>query len=122
MIIPTLTSEERKNKKINNSHGEYLVVSKLESISDERDWIVLRSLRLENHPSKIEGEIDIVIFTLNQGIVLLEVKGSKLKVNDGVWSIFNRGKNSWEKSQDPFNQMKDGSFAFRNESKKRLIN
>ena len=117
-LIPGLTEDEKLSKAINNSKGEFLVVEKLKTIANERNWIIYRSLRLENHPTKIEGEIDIVIFTIFHGIILLEVKGSKLKVRDGIWSIFNRGKNFWESlKESPFEQMNSGYWAFINETK-----
>jgi len=119
MLIPKLTEEEIKSKSVNKSVGEYLVLDKLKSIARERNWIILRSLRLENNTNehKIEGEIDIVIFTENQGIILLEVKSSDLRVLDGKWEIFNRGSNSWIPTQDPLEQSKDSYFSFKEETK-----
>ena len=117
-LIPALTESEKTSKAINSSKGEFLVIEKLKTIASERNWIVYRSLRLENHPTKIEGEIDIVIFTIFHGIILLEVKGSKLRVRDGSWSTFNRGKNSWENLiESPFEQMNSGYWAFKKETK-----
>lgn len=117
MVIPPFTEAENKSRSLNNSAAEFMVLKKLENIGKERGWIVRRSLRLENHPSKIEGEIDVVIFTQTQGIILLEIKGSILKINDGEWSTFNRGKQSWEIIESPFEQMKSGYFAFKSETK-----
>jgi hypothetical protein len=117
MIIPSLTKEEKQAKRVNDSHGEYLVIQSLAEIAKEMGWIVYRSLRLENHPTKIEGEIDVIVFGEDIGIVLLEVKGSKIKCIDGEWSAFNRGQDQWVEIQDPFNQIKDASFAFRSEVK-----
>jgi hypothetical protein len=117
MIIPPLTKEEKQTKRVSDSHGEYLVIQSLAEIAKEMGWIVYRSLRLENHPTKIEGEIDAIVFGEDIGIILLEVKGSKIKCTDGQWSAFNRGQDQWVEIQDPFNQIKDASFAFRSEVK-----
>ena len=117
MIIPSLTKEEKQTKRVNDSHGEYLVIESIAEIAKEMGWIVYRSLRLENHPTKIEGEIDVIVFGEDVGIILLEVKGSKIKCIDGEWSAFNRGQDKWVEIQDPFNQIKDASFAFRSEVK-----
>jgi len=117
MIIPALSKEEKESKRINDSHGEYLVIQKLAGIAKDMEWIVFRSLRLENHPNKQEGEIDIVVFGEQIGIVLLEVKGSELRCDMGKWSAYNRGQSRWVEIQDPFNQIKDASFAFRKEVK-----
>lgn len=117
MLLPEISQLEHKDQIINGSVGEYIVLVKLASISKERGWLIYRSLRLENHPKKIEGEIDVVIFGNNIGIILLEVKGSNLKCIDGVWSIHNRGEKRWLEINDPFEQIKDASFAFRQETK-----
>lgn len=118
MIIPKLTKKELNEKRVNNSQGEYLVLKKLETLSnDGRNWVILRSLRLANHATKIEGEIDVIIFTQNQGIILLEIKGSNLRIRNGEWSAFNRGENKWRLIQNPLEQMKDGYFAFKKEYK-----
>jgi hypothetical protein len=117
MIIPELSKIEKETKKVNDSHGEFLVIQTLIGIAKEMRWIVYRSLRIENHPSKIEGEIDVIVFGEDIGIVLLEVKGSNVRSLDGNWSAFNRGNNNWVEIQDPFNQIRDASYAFRNEVK-----
>lgn len=124
MLIHPLTEGENHSRTVNNSSAEFLLLKKLENISKKRGWIIYRSLRLENHATKIEGEIDIVIFTQTLGIILLEVKGSNLQVQDGQWSTFNRGARKWVDIQNPFDQMRDGYFAFKNETKElfRLFN
>ena len=48
-------------------------------------WIVLHSLGLAGHESKIWGEADIVILS-EQGIFVLEVKGGTVDCVDGVWT------------------------------------
>lgn len=117
MILPPLTQQELNTRSINRSAAEFMVIEKLESIAKDRNWIILKSFRLENHHSKREGEIDIVIFTPTQGIILLEVKGSQLRVEDGSWSVLNRGAKKWEKIQDPFQQIHDATYAFIDETK-----
>ena len=112
MIIPALTPEELNSRTVNGSSAEFLTLRKLEEIGKGRNWTIIRSFILEDHPSKIEGEIDMVIFTDTHGIILIEVKGSHLKCIDRNWSIFNRGKKSWEPTQDPFEQIKEGYYAF----------
>ena len=118
MLIPKLTEEEIKNKSVNKSKGEYLVLDKLKSIASRKKLIILRSLRLENNTNehKIEGEIDIVIFTENQGIILLEVKSSELRAIDGKWrySIVDLILGCL---QDPLEQSKDSYFSFKEETK-----
>ena len=47
-------------------------------------WIVLHSLGLGGHESKIWGEADIVILS-ERGVFALEVKGGTVECVDGVW-------------------------------------
>ena len=47
-------------------------------------WVVLHSLGLGNHESKIWGEADIVILS-ERGVFALEVKGGTVKCVDGIW-------------------------------------
>ena len=47
-------------------------------------WIVLHSLGLGRHESKIWGEADIVILS-ERGVFALEVKGGTVECVDGVW-------------------------------------
>lgn len=112
MIIPALTPEELNARSINGSASEFLTIKKIEDFANERNWIIIRSFKLEHHPNKIEGEIDLVIFTNTHGIILIEVKGSQLKCIDRTWSVYNRGKASWAVIQDPFEQMRDAYYAF----------
>ena len=72
MIIPPITEAEKKQGSINGSTAEYNVLRKLDILGNEQDWVILRSYRLENHGYKHAGEIDVVIFTQNMGIFVLE--------------------------------------------------
>ncbi len=47
-------------------------------------WIVLHSLGLGGHESKIWGEADIVVLS-ERGVFALEVKGGTVECKDGVW-------------------------------------
>ena len=112
MIIPALSSTELASKAIRGSRGEFIVLRRLAEIAKDNGWLVLRNFRLEEHQSKVESEIDVVIFAGSCGICLLEVKGSSLRVRDGQWSTFNRGKSTWDEIQNPLEQIKDNSFQF----------
>lgn len=113
MIVPPLTQIERASKSVKGSHGEYLVLQRLGEIARNQGWLILRNFRVEHHQSKIESEIDVVLFAGQLGIILLEVKGSSVRVTDGSWYVFNRGAQKWEIIQDPLEQIKDNMFAFR---------
>ena len=49
-----------------------------------QNWIVLHSLGLGGHETKIWGEADIVILS-ERGVFVLEVKGGTVECADGVW-------------------------------------
>lgn len=68
----------------NCARSERLVFQKLERELPE-DWIVLHSLGLPGHETKIEGEADFVVLS-PPGIFVLEVKGGKVSCRDGVWT------------------------------------
>lgn len=117
MLIPPLSSVELINKSVKGSRGEYLVLQRLSEIARDRGWLIVRNFRVEHHRSKIESEIDVVVFAGNLGILLLEVKGSSVRVTDGSWAVLNRGTQRWEGIQDPLEQIKDNMFAFRQATK-----
>jgi hypothetical protein len=96
------------------SNGEFLVYREFEELSKEQDIFCIYSYRLEHHIRKNQGEIDyILIFEL--GIIVLEVKSSKLKRDSsGNFFCFNRNKSSWEQMQNPFKQAEENSFSLIN--------
>ena len=71
------------------TYGERLVYEKL-GRDLEKDWIILHSLGLHGHKTKIWGEADIVILS-TRGIFALEVKGGKVSCKDGVWHFGSPG-------------------------------
>ena len=65
--------------------GERMAYEKLGRDLD-KDWIILHSLGLHGHETKIWGEADIVVLS-TKGIFALEVKGGKVSCNMGVWTF-----------------------------------
>jgi hypothetical protein len=109
-IIPPLTFDEIRLKSTNHSHGEYLCLAALEQVAEEMGWYILRSYNLENHVQHVQGEIDILIVT-PMCIVCIEVKSSRLIQSNEGYRIFNRLKNNWESTQDPFIQSKNNHYS-----------
>ncbi|GES49980.1 nuclease [Rhizobium sp. NBRC 114257] len=66
------------------------------------EWIILHSLGLPTHGTKIWGEADIVILSTS-GVFALEVKGGTVECTDGVWS-FGGDFNSYSKRESPWSQ------------------
>lgn len=90
-------------------YGERSVYEKLGRDLD-RDWIVLHSLGLHGHETKIWGEADIVVLS-TRGIFALEVKGGKVSCKDGVWTFGEPGGPTYTKREDPWTQAKTTMFA-----------
>jgi hypothetical protein len=92
-------------------YGERCVYEKLGRDLDS-DWILLHSLGLHGHKTKIWGEADIVVLS-TKGFFALEVKGGKVACKDGVWHFGEPGNPGYTKKEDPWTQAKGTMFAFR---------
>lgn len=76
------------------------------------DWVVLHSLGLPGHQTKIWGEADIVVLS-TLGVFALEVKGGHVSCLDGVWSFGGPDFESYSKREDPWTQSKGTMMAIR---------
>jgi hypothetical protein len=65
--------------------GERELFNKLRLDPNTESWIVLHSLDLKKHITKIEGELDMVILVPNLGVLCVEVKGCDVTRRDGKW-------------------------------------
>ena len=74
-------------------------------------WIVLHSLGLGSHESKIWGEADIVILS-EQGVFALEVKGGAVECVDGIWR-YSGDFPSFTKRESPWAQAMGAMAAVR---------
>lgn len=96
----------------NCSGSERLVYRRLERDLSE-DWVVLHSLGLANHETKLWGEADFVILS-TKGIFVLEVKGGDVTCQNGGWHYGKPGsKEYYTKREGPFKQAKDAMFALK---------
>ncbi len=93
------------------TYGERLVYEKLGRDLDD-DWIVLHSLGLHGHATKIWGEADIVVLS-SKGIFALEIKGGKVSCNDGLWKFGQPNGQCYTKREDPWTQAKGTMYAIR---------
>lgn len=90
-------------------NGERVVYEKLgRDLPD--DWVVLHSLGLPRHETKIWGEADIVVLS-TLGVFALEVKGGKVSCRDGVWHYEGPGFQSYTKREDPWTQSETAMMA-----------
>lgn len=76
------------------------------------EWIVLHSLGLHGHETKIWGEADIVVLS-TKGFFALEIKGGRVSCKDGVWQFGDPSRKSYSKKEDPWTQSKGTMFAVR---------
>jgi len=65
--------------------GEKDLFNKLRDDPETAGWVVLHSLDLKKHKTKIEGELDMVVLVPGQGVLCLEVKGCDVSRKDGKW-------------------------------------
>ena len=99
-------------KQIKNcSLGERLVCEKLANELDN-DFVILHSLGLHGHETKIWGEADIVVLS-TKGFFALEVKGGVVNCKDGIWQYGDPNKQSYISKEDPWTQAKGTMFAIR---------
>jgi hypothetical protein len=97
-------------------YGERVVYDKLGRDLDP-EWIVLHSLGLPGHATKIWGEADIVVLS-TKGFFALEVKGGQVSCQDGVWHFGAPDGKSYSKKEDPWTQAKGTMFAILERLKK----
>lgn len=76
------------------------------------DWVVLHSLGLPKHGTKIWGEADIVVLS-TRGIFALEVKGGQVSCEDGLWTFRGPDFSSYSKKEDPWTQAKTALMEIR---------
>lgn len=78
----------------------------------DKDWIVLHSLGLHGHATKIWGEADIVVLS-TKGIFALEVKGGRVSCANGVWHYGAPGQAGFSRKEDPWTQSKGTMYAIK---------
>lgn len=84
-----------------------------------KDWVVFHSLGIENHQTVVFGEIDFLVAASNQGVFALEVKGGRIRREDGVWIYTDKYGVEHEKVRGPFEQASEGMFSVKAELKRR---
>ena len=111
MIPPTISDDIK-------SPAERAIFSWLENLNWE-DSIVLHSLGISNHISKVFGEIDFVIIA-DEGILCVEVKGGTVGRKDGKWFFKNRHGHIDMKNEGPFEQAQGNMNSLRSYLRERL--
>ena len=114
IMIPSVLSPEIK------SNAERKIFEWFQCAPGTDKWIVLHSLGIATHNKVIYGETDFLVLAPHLGIFALEVKGGRVKRENGLWYFTNRYGKTNQKSRGPFEQAKDGIFSIVDAMKKRV--
>ena len=114
IMIPSVMSPEIK------SNAERKIFEWFQSAPGTDKWIVLHSLGITTHNKVIYGETDFLVLAPQLGIFALEVKGGRVKRENGIWYFTNRYGKTNSKIRGPFEQAKDGIFSIVEAMKKRV--
>ncbi|MGB4951367.1 MAG: nuclease-related domain-containing protein, partial [Rhizobiaceae bacterium] len=72
------------------------------------DWTLLANVRLTD--AKKDHELDVIVLMPDVGIVVVEVKGGDLRMEEGEWVV---GHGKGRRVVHPVDQGRDGKYALR---------
>lgn len=102
VMIPEYISPDTK------SAAERKIYRWFKEAPGTEDWIVLHSLGIAKHETVIEGEVDFLALVPGRGIFALEVKGGRVRRENGIWFFEDKYGNINQKARGPFDQAKEG--------------
>lgn len=114
IMIPSVLSPEIK------SNAERKIFEWFQHAPGTDKWIVLHSLGIATHNKVIYGETDFLVLAPHLGIFALEVKGGRVKRENGLWYFTNRYGKTTQKSRGPFEQARDRIFSIVKAMKERV--
>ena len=114
IMIPSVISPEVK------SNAERKIFEWFQNAPGTDKWIVLHSLGIATHNKVIYGETDFLVLAPKPGIFALEVKGGRVRRENGIWYFTNRYGKTNSKVRGPFDQARDGIFSIVDAMKKRI--
>jgi hypothetical protein len=94
------------------SKAERKVFAKIKRELDD-SWTVLHSLGFAGHRTKPWAEIDFVLVGPS-GVYCLEVKGGRVRREEGMWVFIDRDGEETRKSEGPFAQVGSATAALKN--------
>jgi hypothetical protein len=104
-MIPPYISPDVK------SNAEKKIFEWFRKCEGTEDWIVLHSLGVSKHINHVYGEIDFLVLAPHTGVFIIEVKGGRVKRQDGIWHFTDKYGNTTEKIKGPFEQASAGMFS-----------
>ena len=113
IMIPSVISPEVK------SNAERKIFEWFKNAPGTDKWIVLHSLGIATHNKVIYGETDFLVLAPQLGLFALEVKGGRVRRENGIWYFTNRYGKTNSKVRGPFEQARDGIFSIMEAIKKR---
>lgn len=112
-MIPSVISPEVK------STAERRIFEWFRDDPETEDWVVLHSLGIANHRTVLYGEIDFLVIAPHLGIFALEVKGGRVRRENGVWYFKDKYNQITSRTRSPFEQANEGIFSIFDMIKKR---
>jgi hypothetical protein len=96
------------------SNAERKMFRILQEATGLNEWYCLHSLGVSRHITKREGEIDFLLIG-PYGIFVIEVKGGRVKREDGVWKFTDRYGRISTKKESPFAQARTALYSIKAE-------
>lgn len=96
-----------------DSQGEKRVYRHFKSDINSRDFIILHSLFVSKHLTRVSGELDFLVLAPGLGIFALEVKHGQVSRDEGVWQFENRYGKVNTSTIGPFRQVSDTMHSLR---------
>jgi len=94
------------------SPGEVDFFNRASACKDIKDWVVIHSLHIAHHKTRVMGEIDFLVIVPNLGVLAVEIKAHQyINVKDGIWYMGRKDRNGTQKS--PFVQINDSLFSLK---------
>jgi len=104
-MIPSVISPEVK------SNAERKIFEWFRDDPETDGWVVIHSLGIANHRTVLYGELDFFVIAPKLGVFALEVKGGRVRCEDGIWLFTNKYNQTTSKSRGPFAQANEGMFS-----------
>lgn len=106
MLAPNTISND-------NSRGEKLVFNHFKNDVNIKDFIIIHSLFVSKHITRISGELDFLVLAPGLGIFALEVKHGKVSRDAGTWKFENRHGKVTTSTIGPFQQVNNTMHSLR---------
>jgi len=105
-IIPSYLSDRCQ------SNAERKVFTTFKSLNIKFKAYLFHSVNLPEHQYKKWGEIDFLLVAKN-GILVFEVKGGRIRRQEGVWKYIDRYGKNHQSAEGPNNQAKSAMFSLK---------